>query len=93
MGSGRMAPSKAKSGPTLRPDSRLAFRRQVRQTHGTHGTQGIIFADAPQIWTPLEVKFARENTSSFFDQLNSVFDTKYNILDLLSDHINKYDTL
>jgi len=46
-----MAPSNAKSGcnvdPTLRPDSRLAFRRQVRQTHGTHGTQGIIFADVP----------------------------------------------
>jgi len=44
-----MAPSNAKSGhnvdPTLRPDSRLAFRRQVGQTHGTHGTQGIIFAD------------------------------------------------
>jgi len=44
-----MAPSNAKSGchvdPTLRPDSRLAFQRQVRQTHGTHGTQGIIFAD------------------------------------------------
>jgi len=49
MASGRMAPSNAKSGrnvdPTLCPDSRLAFRRQVRQTHGTHGTQGIIFAD------------------------------------------------
>ena len=49
MASGRMAPSNAKSGrnvdPTLRPDSRLAFQRQVRQTHGTHGTQGIIFAD------------------------------------------------
>jgi len=49
MASGRMAPSNAKSGrnvdPTLLPDSRLAFRRQVRQTHGTHGTQGIIFAD------------------------------------------------
>ena len=47
MASGRMAPSNAKSGrnvdPTLSPDSRLAFRRQVRQTHGT---QGIIFADA-----------------------------------------------
>jgi len=46
MASGRMAPSKAKSGrnveSTLRPDSRLAFRRQ---THGTHGTQCIIFAD------------------------------------------------
>jgi len=49
MASGRMAPSNAKSGwhmgSTLDPDSRLAFRRQVRQTHGTHGTQGIIFAD------------------------------------------------
>jgi len=52
MASGRMAPSNAKSGrnvdPTLRPDSRLAFRCLVRQTHGTHGThgtQGIIFAD------------------------------------------------
>jgi len=49
MASGRMAPSNAKSGrnvdPTLRPDLRLAFRRQVRQTHGTHGMQGIIFAD------------------------------------------------
>ena len=47
----------------------------------------------PKIWTALEDKFARENTSSFFDQLNSVFDTKYDTLDLLSDHINKYDTL
>jgi len=41
-----MAPSNAKSGhnvdPTLRPDSRLVFWRQVCQTHGT---QGIIFAD------------------------------------------------
>ena len=49
MASGRMAPSKAKSRrnvyPTLRPDSRLAFRRQVRQTHGTHRMPGIIFAD------------------------------------------------
>jgi len=53
MASGRMAPSNAKSGrnvdPTLRPDSRLAFRRQVRQTHGTHGTQGIIFADVNKL--------------------------------------------
>ena len=47
----------------------------------------------PKIWTALQDKFARENTSSFFDQLNSVFDTKYDILDVLSDHINKYDTL
>jgi len=49
MASGRMAPSNAKSGrnvrSTLRPDSRFAFRRQVRQTHGMHGTQGIFFAD------------------------------------------------
>ena len=37
-------PSNAKS--TLRPDSRFAFRRHVRQTHRTHRTQGIIFADA-----------------------------------------------
>jgi len=47
----------------------------------------------PKIWTALEAKFVRENTSSFFDQLNSVFDTKHDILDHLSDHINKYDTL
>jgi len=49
MASGRMAPSKAKSGRnvdlTLGPDSRLAFRRQERQTHGTLGTHGIILAD------------------------------------------------
>jgi len=47
--SGRTAPSNAKSGRnldlTFGPDSRLAFRRQVRQTHGTHGTQDIVFAD------------------------------------------------
>jgi len=46
-----------------------------------------------KIWTALEEKFARENTSSLFDHLNSVFDTKYDTLDLLSDHINKYDTV
>ena len=46
----------------------------------------------PKIWAALKDKFARENTSSFFDQLNSVFDTKYDTLDLLSDLINKYDT-
>jgi len=49
MASGRMAPSNAKSRHNihskLRLDSRLAFRRQVRQTHGMRGTQGIIFAD------------------------------------------------
>jgi len=47
--SGRMALGDAKSGrdvdPTLRPDSRLAFRRPGRQTHGAHRTQGIIFAN------------------------------------------------
>jgi len=47
----------------------------------------------PKIWTALEDKFARENTSSFFNQLNSGFNTKYDILNLLSDRINKYDTL
>jgi len=47
----------------------------------------------PKIWTALKDKFARENTSSFFNQLNSVFDTKYTTLDLLSDHINMYTTL
>ena len=44
-----MALGDAKSGrdvdSTLRPDSRLAFRRPRRQTHGAHRTQGIIFAD------------------------------------------------
>jgi len=44
-----MALGDAKSGrdvdPTLRPDSRLAFRRPGRQTHGAHRTQGLIFAD------------------------------------------------
>jgi len=44
-----MALGDAKSGrdvdPTLRPDSRLEFRRPGRQTHGVHRTQGIIFAD------------------------------------------------
>jgi len=49
MASGPTALSNAKSGrnvgSTSRPDSRLAFGRQVRQTHRTHRTQGIIFAD------------------------------------------------
>jgi len=49
MASGRLALGDAKSGrdvnPTLRPDSRLAFRRPGRQTHGAHRTQGSIFAD------------------------------------------------
>jgi len=29
----------------LRPGSRFAFQRQVRQMHRTHRTQDIIFAD------------------------------------------------
>jgi len=53
MVSGRTAPSNATSGgnvnPTLRPDLQLAFRRQVRQTHGMRGTEGIIFADGSDI--------------------------------------------
>jgi len=51
MASGLMALGDAKSGrdvdPTFRPDSRLAFRRPGRQTHGAHRMQGIIFADGP----------------------------------------------
>ena len=47
----------------------------------------------PALWQAFEDKFARENTSCFFDQLTSVFDTKYDTLDLLSDYINQYDTL
>jgi len=47
--SGQMALGHTKSGRdvdlTLRPDSRLAFRRPGHQTHGAHMTQGIIFAD------------------------------------------------
>ena len=57
MASGRMAPSNRKSGPnvvpTLNPNSRLAFRRQVRQTHGMHGTQGIIFDDVQRASTTM----------------------------------------
>ena len=45
-----------------------------------------------RIWTTLEDKFGRENTTSFFDQLNSVFDTKHDASEPISDHINKYDT-
>jgi len=53
MASGRMALGDAKSGRdvdrTLCPDSRLAFRRPGRQTHGAHRTQGIIFADVDEL--------------------------------------------
>ena len=65
MASGRMVLGDAKSGrdfdPTLRPDSRLAFRRPGRQTYGAHRTQGIIFADgAPVItWVKPEVTRSR----------------------------------
>jgi len=49
MASGLMALGDAKSAcdvdPTLRPDSRLAFRRPGCQMHGAHRTQCIIFAD------------------------------------------------
>jgi len=49
MASGWTALSNANSGRNLgstsRSDSRLAFGRQVGQTHRTHRTQGIIFAD------------------------------------------------
>ena len=47
----------------------------------------------PKIWNALEDKFAREKSSSFFDQLHPVFHIKYDTLDLLSDHMIKYDTL
>jgi len=54
MASGRMALGDAKSGrdvdPTLRPDSRLAFRRPGRQTNGAHRTQGFIFADGVSMY-------------------------------------------
>ena len=59
MASGRTALSNAKSGrivgSTSRPDSRLAFGRQVRQTHRTHRTQGIIFADVEALQAPLDL--------------------------------------
>ena len=34
----------------LRPGSRFAFQRQVRQMHRMHRTQGIIFADVVVNW-------------------------------------------
>jgi len=49
MASGWRALTNSNSGCNVvsqwRPDSRLASRRQVCQTHRTHTTQGIIFAD------------------------------------------------
>jgi len=42
----------------------------------------------PAIWQAFEDKPARENTSLLFNQLNSLLDTKYDTLDLLSNHIN-----
>ena len=44
------------------------------------------------IWQAFEDKFARENTSSFFDQLNTVFDTRYDTATPIAEHINAYDT-
>ena len=46
-----------------------------------------------KIWTPPEDKPARQNPPPCFEEPNSVFDTKYESLDLLSDHINEYDTI
>ena len=45
-----------------------------------------------KIWTTLEDKFARENTTTFFNQLNSVFNTKYEASEPISEHINAFDT-
>ena len=47
----------------------------------------------PAIWTAFQDKFDRENTTSFFDQLNAVLDSKYDTSEVIADHINKYDTL
>jgi len=44
------------------------------------------------IWQALEDKFARENTSSFFDQLNTVFNTRHDTATPIAEHINAYDT-
>ena len=44
------------------------------------------------IWQAFEDKFARENTSSFFDQLNTVSDTRYDTGTPIAEHINAYDT-
>jgi len=56
MASGRMALGDAKSGrdvdPMLHPDSRLAFRRPRRQTHGAYRMQGIIFPDVFEVTRP-----------------------------------------
>jgi len=62
--SGRTAPSNAMSERnvrlTLHPALRLAFQRQVRQTHRTHRTQGIIFADVVNLES-YSVKLPRNN--------------------------------
>src|SRR5205807_9501643 len=47
----------------------------------------------PAIWTAFQDKLDRQNTSSFFDQLNAVLDSQYNTFEPIADHINKYDTL
>jgi len=70
-----MAPSNAKSGrqvdPTLRPDSRLAFRRQVRQTHVMHPTQVVIFADEGH----LETVHLSDNCSDEYQNLYNADET------------------
>ena len=69
-----MALSNAKSGrdvdPTLRPDSRLAFRRPGRPTHGTHRMQGIIFADDVRSCTTCQQ--AKAPTHARFGLLNPI---------------------
>jgi len=43
-------------GRWLRPDSRLAFQRQVRQMHRTHRTQSNIFADVGGVQDMIRVE-------------------------------------
>ena len=47
----------------------------------------------PVVWQVFKDTFAKQNTSSFLDQLNSIFDTQYDTLNPVSHHINQYDTL
>jgi len=44
----------------LRPGSRFAFQRQVRQMHRMHRTQGIIFADEVQVVVALKLEKNKE---------------------------------
>lgn len=52
-----------------------------------------IYKSPLAVWQAFKDKFATENTSSFFKQPNSIFDTKYDTLDPHSYHINQYNTL